>query len=67
MLDTGEAADSGACVSIEPPGQREAGDRFWSSGHREFRILETPDPPDGDAPEAAEWNGVWVVQPLQPT
>ena len=64
VVDTGEAADPGAFVSTEPPGRWKAGDRFWSSGHREFRILERLGPPKGDVPEAADWSGIFVVQPL---
>jgi hypothetical protein len=62
-LDTGEAADPGAFVTTEPSGLWKVGDTFFAAGGRSFRILEKLRPPEGDLPEAAEWHGVWVVEP----
>ena len=37
---------------------------FFTNGGRFFRILRIDGPPQGDIPEAAEWDGVRVVEPV---
>ena len=64
MFDMGEPPTLGRSFRASRSGVWKVGDRFWSSGHREFRILERLGRPEGDVPEAEDWSGIFVVERL---